>query len=425
MGRLSDARKKARKGPGGAGKDGSGGEKSAASNPRSAEVSAPAAAAAGAGSEAIERASASLPRSASDKSKRAPKAPGMLPGSGLADEILAGIDDISEDVPAAPPRPGALPSSGLADEILAGVDEQFDEAPAAAAAPKGLPSSGLADEILAGVDNLPEDVPAAPRRPGTLPSSGLADEILAGVEAENAMADHGAPGALPGSGLADDILSALSAPVVPPSPDIGSLSDEVLAAFDDGAWSRTSAPASLPSSGLADEILSGHTTGVDFDDIRSFSAFFEEEKASERLQIVLFKVGKETFGLEIQHIQEIIRPPAITRVPNASRHVRGVFNLRGKIVPVFDLRILLTLAPRELDSSSRVMVVNIQQKSVGVLIDRVVEVAYIDLPDIEPPPEELAHGERNLISGVARHADSMIFMLDAGRILAARSAVHS
>ncbi len=249
-----------------------------------------------------------------------------------------------------------------------------------------------------------------------LPASGLADDILAAWSAEQDESDTGAGAAVsPAAGEEsfsfDDVFD-----------DAAGLQGSVLEALREEA--APGALRSMPSSGLAEDILQyvdakpAQRSSLSLDEIHEFENFFEDEQQTEFAQYVLFSIGRETFGVDIAHVREIIRAPRITRVPNADRAVTGVFNLRGRIVPLFVLRSLLNLPSRALDRDSRVMVFESGARHVGMLIDGVREVARVDVRDIEPPPEEITSAvDRNLVTAVARYRDRVIFLLDMDSVL--------
>ncbi len=130
------------------------------------------------------------------------------------------------------------------------------------------------------------------------------------------------------------------------------------------------------------------------------------------LQIVSFVIGEEEFGVNILNVQEIIRPVEITRVPNTTDFVVGVINLRGKIVPVVDLRKRFGMQSREIDKSTRIVVIELQDQVVGFMIDMVRQVIRLDRSVIEPPPELATGREAPYIRGVARLEDRLLTLID-------------
>ncbi len=139
--------------------------------------------------------------------------------------------------------------------------------------------------------------------------------------------------------------------------------------------------------------------------------------STQLLQLVSFLIEEEEFGVDILNVQEIIRPVDITRVPNAPAFVEGVINLRGRIVPVVDLRKRFNLPQRERDKNSRIIVVELGDKIVGFMVDAVREVLRVDPAVIEPPPELAIGIDAHYITGVAKLEDRLLILLDLERIL--------
>lgn len=130
------------------------------------------------------------------------------------------------------------------------------------------------------------------------------------------------------------------------------------------------------------------------------------------LQLVTFTLGEEEYGIPILQVQEIIRPVAITVVPKAPPFIEGVINLRGQVVPVVNLRRRLGLPDLEgLSEEARIIVVEVQGRTAGLLVDGVSEVFRLGVNQIEPPPT-LEQGHREYIQGVGRMGDRLIVLLD-------------
>ncbi len=138
----------------------------------------------------------------------------------------------------------------------------------------------------------------------------------------------------------------------------------------------------------------------------------------EVLQMVSFVLNEEEFGVDILKVQEIIRIVELTRVPNAPHFVEGVINLRGRIVPVIDLRKRFGLPQNELDKNSRIVIVAVNNLVVGFLVDKVKEVLRVPKAVIEPPPEITSTIHTDYIIGVAKLEDRLLIVLDLEKILA-------
>ncbi|WP_028571463.1 chemotaxis protein CheW [Desulfonatronum lacustre] len=135
------------------------------------------------------------------------------------------------------------------------------------------------------------------------------------------------------------------------------------------------------------------------------------------LQLVTFNIGDEEFGVEILKVQEIIRMMGITRVPKAPDFVEGVINLRGKVIPIIDLRTRFGMTAQDHDKHTRIIVIEINAVIVGFVVDSVSEVLRIPANTVEPPPPIIAGIESEYISGVGKLADRLLILLDLDRLL--------
>jgi purine-binding chemotaxis protein CheW len=134
-----------------------------------------------------------------------------------------------------------------------------------------------------------------------------------------------------------------------------------------------------------------------------------------------FKLADEAYGLEILKVREIIGLMDITRVPRSSECVRGVINLRGKVIPVLDLRRKFGMAATEPTDQTVIIVVQYaageRSFTMGLLVDQVLEVRSIEASQIEPPPSFGVGLDADFILGVGKADDRVIFLLDIGRVL--------
>ena len=134
--------------------------------------------------------------------------------------------------------------------------------------------------------------------------------------------------------------------------------------------------------------------------------------SDEALQLVTFRLGPEEFGIDIKKVQEINRMIDITKIPNAPRHVEGVVNLRGKIIPIVSLRKRLGLDEAEQDKMTRIMIVEIEGKVLGFIVDAVSEVLRIQDPKIEAPPSITGSNDSAYVGGVINLSDRILILLD-------------
>jgi purine-binding chemotaxis protein CheW len=130
-----------------------------------------------------------------------------------------------------------------------------------------------------------------------------------------------------------------------------------------------------------------------------------------------FLLSHEEYGIDIQQVQEILRPVEITEVPNTPVFILGVINLRGNIVPIIDLRKQFDLPAMEQTEHTRIIILDIESIQVGVMVDRVSEVLDIYLDHIEPPPPSVAGIKAEYLTGVGRMPESLVILLDIEKIV--------
>lgn len=142
-----------------------------------------------------------------------------------------------------------------------------------------------------------------------------------------------------------------------------------------------------------------------------------KKQDAELMQLVTFSIGEEEFGVDILKVQEIIRMMEITKVPRAPDFVEGVINLRGKVIPIIDLRKRFGLSTRDHDKHTRIIVIEINKMIVGFVVDSVSEVLRIPSNTVEPPPPVVSGLESEYISGVGKLEDRLLILLDLDRLL--------
>ena len=130
-----------------------------------------------------------------------------------------------------------------------------------------------------------------------------------------------------------------------------------------------------------------------------------------------FELAEEGYGLEIRHVTEIIGIQPVIRVPDMPAHVIGVLNLRGKVIPVIDVRLRFHLPCRDYDERTCIIVVNVDGNSVGLVVDKVSEVVDIPLQEIEPPPAT-GKGRGRYIQGMGKLAQQVKILLDIETLIA-------
>jgi purine-binding chemotaxis protein CheW len=143
----------------------------------------------------------------------------------------------------------------------------------------------------------------------------------------------------------------------------------------------------------------------------------KEEKAISSMQIVCFKVGTEEYGIEILRVQEILKLPKITTLPKSADYILGLFDLRGKVVPVINLSRKFGIDEQvSINKNIRAIVVDIGTKRVGLAIDSVSHVIKVDSKDIEPPPPIVKGISGRYITGIAKIDKGFVIILDINQI---------
>ena len=141
----------------------------------------------------------------------------------------------------------------------------------------------------------------------------------------------------------------------------------------------------------------------------------KKEEVSNSIQIVCFKIGSEEYGIDILQVQEILKIPKVTKLPKSSRHILGVIDLRGRVIPIIDLGKRFGIVA-DLSNSSRAIVVDIEGKQVGLAIDSVSHVIKVDSGDIEPPPPVVKGISGKYIVGIAKLKTGFVVILDINQI---------
>jgi purine-binding chemotaxis protein CheW len=135
-------------------------------------------------------------------------------------------------------------------------------------------------------------------------------------------------------------------------------------------------------------------------------------------QLAVFTVGHEEYAIDIMQIMEIIRPQKVTRIPNAPKVVEGVMNLRGKVVPIIDLRKKFGADPDAAEQKKvRVIILRIADKVLGAVVDEVAEVIYMKLDQIEVAPDAVKGIDSEYLKGVGKVGDRLIIVLDVDKLL--------
>ena len=151
----------------------------------------------------------------------------------------------------------------------------------------------------------------------------------------------------------------------------------------------------------------------------------QDRRGKEEIQLVVFRIGEEEFGVDINQVREIVKLVSITRMPKAPVFIEGVVNLRGQIITVIDLAKRLDLPSKGRTETSRIMVVEVGGNVVGMVVDSVSEVLRLSTTDIEDTPSliETEVHERYL-RGVGKIGDRLLILLDLKQVLTADEVHH-
>jgi purine-binding chemotaxis protein CheW len=259
-----------------------------------------------------------------------------------------------------------------------------------------------------GAGPSPHPAPAASGERIELPDSGLAEDILRRLEGgrnaptEPAPASEAAPAAeapgrieLPPSGLASDILARQDASAVP---------------------GRPAGRAAEPAAGE----VPAPAEARDAQNLSFFAAPVREQRTAVEAteHLATFFLDSEEYGVDVRQVQEIRRVTEITTVPRAPEFVRGVINLRGRILPVLDLKRKLGLGDVALERASRIVVVRVRERRLGLLVDGASQVLKVPVSRIEAAPDEVIDKGGDYIRGVAKLDDRLIILIDLERALA-------
>ena len=140
------------------------------------------------------------------------------------------------------------------------------------------------------------------------------------------------------------------------------------------------------------------------------------ESGPSEKQIVVFRLGSERFGIVIELVREILRHQEVTHVPKAAAGLLGVIDLRGQVTPVMALDTRLQLPPSERTSDSRIMVVDVDGREIGMVVDEVIEVVRFASDLVDPIPMSMRVSRATYVNGIARLEEGLTILLDIERI---------
>ncbi|RLG77013.1 MAG: chemotaxis protein CheW [Thermoprotei archaeon] len=138
----------------------------------------------------------------------------------------------------------------------------------------------------------------------------------------------------------------------------------------------------------------------------------------EELQMVIFRLGDEIFGVDVHQVREIIKIKEYTRIPNAPPYIRGVINLRGQITVIIDLHKIFNLHSESVESTdSRIIIADAKDSNVGIMVDAVLGVTRIQHKNVEPPPLLSKSKSLEFIKGIAKHGEDLVIIIDLEQLL--------
>lgn len=143
----------------------------------------------------------------------------------------------------------------------------------------------------------------------------------------------------------------------------------------------------------------------------------ELEEDTQKGRFLTFMLGQETFGIEIKYVTEIIGIQAITEIPELPGYIKGIINLRGKIIPVMDVRLRFKKEPIEYNDRTCVIVIDIKDLSVGLIVDSVAEVITIPDQDIVEPPQMNKGFNNRYIKNIGKVGNDVKLLLDCEKLL--------
>ena len=144
----------------------------------------------------------------------------------------------------------------------------------------------------------------------------------------------------------------------------------------------------------------------------------DEDVDNQSTKYLMFQLGNEEYGIDITRITAIEELPQITVIPDMPNFVKGVINLRGKVIPAVDLRLRFGIDEREYDDRTCIVIVSVNESTIGLIVDIVSEVHEIGKDDIGPPPSfKNASGKEQYISGLAKKGEEVKIILDVSKII--------
>ncbi|MFA5524079.1 MAG: chemotaxis protein CheW [Tissierellales bacterium] len=134
-------------------------------------------------------------------------------------------------------------------------------------------------------------------------------------------------------------------------------------------------------------------------------------------QYVIFKLGKEEYGIDIMNVREIVQYQESVKIPNSPVFIEGIINYRGKVIPIICLKRKFGMAGGQKDANTRIIVINLNDRQIGFLVDEASQTIRIDDLDIDPTPEVISGIERKYITGVGKVDNRLVILIDLEKVL--------
>ena len=152
---------------------------------------------------------------------------------------------------------------------------------------------------------------------------------------------------------------------------------------------------------------------------RAAEANASNEHDTTKGKYMTFKSGNEFYGLKIQYVNEIIQFQAITAIPETEDYIKGLINLRGKVIPVIDVRLRFKQQPFEYNDRTCIIVINVKSTVVGLIVEKIAEVVEIKDENILPPPSigRMDRAQQKYVYGIGKVGDSVKLLLDPDKLL--------
>ena len=134
-------------------------------------------------------------------------------------------------------------------------------------------------------------------------------------------------------------------------------------------------------------------------------------------QYVTFSIKDELYGIDVRRAQEVMNIPQITRVPNTMPFMKGVIDLRGKIIPLIDMRIKFKIEEKPYDNKTVIIIIDVKRVICGVIVDSVSDVANMSLNDVQHTPHFASEVDKDAVYGIGKIGDKLVIVLDVDKLL--------